>query len=324
MECQHATELIISAADGELVDAALLTEARMHCVTCPHCRAVERLLEREPALQSPKAPVALVSRIESAAAEIALEHREAAAAPAVEPTPATPSPTARRRWVGIVALASTAAVLFVGLSVGALMIGMFAGHDEASETVVELREDPAAEPEAGAAGTQDTLAAGTQESVAPAYVVFDGVVYVQSAEAVPSLLATAGTVVSDLGTGSSGEHAALSEPGTTDPLFVQGPSGGYMSFSRVTRTLAQTEYALASDAPVTHFGRWPTLPSAYGVPENADGSPTFTERGFDDHGQPVFAPATRVFDGAFAIAPGTGEGDPAAGNPNWTWWVKVE
>lgn len=324
MECQHASELIISAADGELVDAALLTEARMHCVTCPQCRAVERLLEREPALPSPKAPESLVTRLESAAADVAREYRETAAAPVVVLPAETPSLTTRRRWIGIVALASTAAVLFVGVSIGALVIGLRAGHQVASETEVELREDSAAAPSTGDTGAEDTLAMGAQESVAPAYVVFDGFVYMQSAEAAPSQLATAGTVISDLGTGSSGEHTAMSLPGTVDPVFVQGPAGGYMSFSRVTRTLAQAEYALASDTPITHFGRWPALPSAYAVPGSADGSPTFTERGFDDHGRAIFAPATRVFDDAFAIAPGTAEGDPAAGNPNWTWWVKVE
>lgn len=328
MECQHATELIISAADGDLVDAALLTEARLHCATCPDCLRVERLLQREAALSAPKAPASLVARLETLGADIAREHRESASPPVAElPSdvlPAGQQHLPRRRWVGAVALVSTAAVLFLAMSVSTLVLNSRGGQQEkAEETAFDLRtQDSAASAPESAAG--DVPAPTAELQAAPAYVVFEGLVYVQSAEAVPSVLTTAGTVVSDLGTGSSGDHTVMSAPGTVDPVFVQTEAGTYLSFSRVVRTFARSPYALASETPIATFGQWPGLPAAYLAPENADGSPTFSKRGFDDHGQSVFAPATRVLDDAFAIAPGTPEDDPASGNPNWTWWVEVE
>lgn len=328
MECQHATELIISAADGELVDAALLTEARLHCATCPHCRSVERLLERAPSLAAPTAPADLVAHLESLGADIAREHREAASAPPGEfplEVPLTDTrPSLRRRWIRFGALASAAAVMFVAFGVTGIVMSRQAGQQEATEEMVlDLRTDDSA-----ASAPADTAAGEAAPTAAlpaaPAYVVFDGIVYVQSAQAVPSVLTTAGTVVSDLGTGSSGDHTAMSAPGTVDPVFVQTDGGTYLSFTQVVRTFARSRYALTSETPIARFGEWPTLPDEYPAPENADGSPTFSKRGFDDHGQSVYSPATRVLDDAFAIAPGTPAEDPAAGNPNWTWWVKVE
>jgi hypothetical protein len=43
----------------------------------------------------------------------------------------------------------------------------------------------------------------------------------------------------------------------------------------------------------------------------------------DDAGVTVFSRIGEVPDRGFAIAPGTPSGDPAAGNPNWTWWLPV-
>lgn len=317
MECQHASELIISAADGELVDATLLTEARLHCITCPECRAIERLLEREHALSVPVAPESLVSRLDA----IARDEARRVARPVVTEAPSMVPPISpQRQWSRFVALAGAAAVLLIGLSVGALINGP-AGEQVAADNETAMQDERASE--SAAPPDEDARAFSTaEESAIPAYVVFDGVVYARSDEPSPSGLTTVGTIVSDLGTGTSGDHPAMSEPGTVDPLYVQGPDGAYMSFGAVVRSLDEEEYALTSDQPITHFGQWPTLPSAYAVPESSDGSPVFVKRGFDDHGQAFFGPPD--IGDAFAIAPGTPVDDPAAGNPNWTWWVKVQ
>jgi hypothetical protein len=92
----------------------------------------------------------------------------------------------------------------------------------------------------------------------------------------------------------------------------------------VRRDYQGTSYRLQS-AGITEYGGWPTIPP--GIPKptpenNADGSPVFTLDGQDTSGTPVYrriGADTRL---GIAIAPGTAAEDAAAGNPNWTWWVR--
>jgi hypothetical protein len=44
----------------------------------------------------------------------------------------------------------------------------------------------------------------------------------------------------------------------------------------------------------------------------------------DDRGREVFVPFGAYVSGGFALAPGTPADDPAAGNPNWTWWEPID
>ena len=110
-----------------------------------------------------------------------------------------------------------------------------------------------------------------------------------------------------------------------DVIFIRPtPSAdAYVALPRVTRTLGGKRYALSTgDATrrvrrVAHAARrrCPT-------PTAADGSPTFAPAGTDDTGLPdLRARGCRRRRRASPSRPGTPSSDPAAGNPNWTWWV---
>jgi hypothetical protein len=104
-------------------------------------------------------------------------------------------------------------------------------------------------------------------------------------------------------------------------LFVPADeSGGYLEFARVVRSLGRMEYGLVTGTPLQWYGQWPTLPARFTTPLSPDGSPTFVLAAKDDLGVDVYIPPSgRIADG-FAVAPGTQPTDPAAGDPNWTWW----
>ena len=54
-----------------------------------------------------------------------------------------------------------------------------------------------------------------------------------------------------------------------------------------------------------------------------DGSPTFREAGKDTGGAKVYTAGGAKPTTGFAIAPEAAAGDPASGNPYWTWWVPL-
>lgn len=322
MDCLQASEIVSLAIDGELVDAARLAEARSHCASCPQCASLLRVLDRVRAVPTPKAPDALLARLEGAAAQAAERVRAEAAAP--EP-PVALHPHVRARTPRLVAFASAAAVLLVAFTVGSIALLSRSVPETAGELTTLSDEQystvPSAEPEMGAA--EDSTAMRTQEQAAPPYVLYGETVYVQSSLPAPSTLTTVGSVWSDLGSGSAANHAALLAPGTDEPLFVQAAPGQLLSFTRVVRTLGRAEYALVTDVAIARFGEWPTLPSEIPQPESADGKPVFHRIGFDDTGVNVYGLLTSSIDEGFAIAPGSAASDPAAGNPNWTWWERV-
>jgi hypothetical protein len=106
-----------------------------------------------------------------------------------------------------------------------------------------------------------------------------------------------------------------------DIVFVRSTdtSETYVAFRRVIRTFGGKAYSLWGSG-ITRYGQWPALPSRFTTPTAADGSPTFVSAGKDDSGLEIYAPQGASADQGFAVAPGTTTGDPAAGDPNWTWW----
>jgi len=144
----------------------------------------------------------------------------------------------------------------------------------------------------------------------------------------PSAAATAGVVTSALDDAASEPTTMPAYADPIDPhlIWVQTHDGRTLAFRLVTRTYAGDEFALESGSGVLRFGEWPTLPQRFAPPTSSDGSPTFRYFGFDDRGVRIYVPAgarPRPLDG-FAVAPGTSPDDPAAGNPNWTWWSRVD
>ena len=126
---------------------------------------------------------------------------------------------------------------------------------------------------------------------------------------------------SSLETTQVSTHDVLGGP---DPsvVYVKDAEGTLFAFERATRTFSARQYAL-SGGSITAYGTWPKLPSGVETPTNPDGSPQYVEAGTDSSGVTVYRPVGGDAATGIAVAPGTAPSDPAAGNPNWTWWVPV-
>lgn len=332
MDCPQVCEVFSAAHDGEPVDVTLLSEAKTHVETCAECRRFTALLERLDAAASPRASAELLARLEARTAPVAAELRDATSTveSAEHESTTIPIPHPRRSWAPrFAAFASAAAVLVVALTVGTIaLIGNVprAGTESASTEQLRATETPLV-GETYDAGAADTAATAQPEAAAaPAYVTFGEEVWVLvgAAAPAPSALATAGAVTSTLDDGGSGDRPVYFAGADDSTLYARTADGRYLAFERVIRTRGRTEYALVSGSPITAFGMWPTLPDRFDTPTQPDGSPTFRFFGKDDAQFDVYVPPGGRIEDGFALAPGTPVDDPAAGNPNWTWWQRLE
>lgn len=235
----------------------------------------------------------------------------------------------RRRSQRELVVWASAAVLFVAV-VG---IGTVAGIRTMLPAPVETKSaDTAAATMGGAAPNATTSAPEAADSAlsqtAPAatagsYVTVQGAVYVLSG---PSTIATEGltplgTTVTSLGTGGTPvSHAVFSADDPDRAYVVDGTQ--VLSFDRVTRSFSGSTYQLMS-AELSAYGQWPTLPSNIPAPTSEDGSPTFVEIPSVMQDAAVYRLASSDPSVGIAVAPGSATSDPAAGNPNWTWWAKI-
>lgn len=330
MDCARAEEIILAAADG-LTSPEEVAEAEAHCGSCPTCSRLQRGLRLLAETPRPRAPETVTETVLAAirAAQSRTEER-AVAVHALEPA----GMPGRWRWAGwerrFAGFAAAAAIVIVGLvAVGIALPRLAPAPQEAAvkQAPPNYGVDsgtlaaPQA-PETAGEASSDRVAAA-----APPYVVLDGMVYQLADESArPSAAATAGAVTSALDDPAS-EPATM--PAYADPvdrhlIWVQTHDGRTLTFRLVTRTYAGDEFALESGSEIRRFGEWPTLPSRFARPTSPDGSPTFRYFGFDDRGVRIYVPSgARPLDG-FAIAPGTAPDDPAAGNPDWTWWSRVD
>ncbi len=336
MDCQKAQELLASALDAAIPEAEL-AEARAHCAGCEACAAFLCVTERLGALPAPVAPSALVERLIAIGAEEAASVRAAtqgASAPdADEPAgaPEAPVRSAAKWWAPrLSAYAAAAAVLLVALvATGIGLGGLLGGREAATQSTDSLRTDTAgsslsgAVPPSSAESAKDATAAYGDVAAAPPYVVIDGLVYAPTGPRTvdASSLVTTTPAYTALDTGvdpvALDAYRVTSEPGHA---VVRDSSGTLLGFSAVTRRFGGKDYALEAGAPVTAYGLWPVLPARFAIPTGADGSPTFSFFGKDDLGVRIYVPAGTQPSQGFAVAPDTAPDDPAAGNPNWTWW----
>ncbi|MDO8848629.1 MAG: hypothetical protein Q7W51_09620 [Coriobacteriia bacterium] len=329
MNCPQVCEVLSAARDGEPVDPTMLTEARTHSESCRECAEFVTLLGRLDTAPAPRASEDLLARLEARTAVVAADLREAPPrAIADEPGHAgvhTSRP--RTSWLPRFAALASAAVVIVGaLTVAGLVLvgGQAANEQVAEESLRSAEPAPAGSADDKTGAESDTAAVLTQ-AVAPAYVTFGTEVWtlVQAASPDPSSLVTAGVVTSTLD-GTGGDNPAYFTATDTSALYVKTTDGRYLAFERVIRTLGRSEYVLVSGTQITAFGTWPTLPERFEPPTEADGSPTFRYFGFDDEHLDVYVPLGGRIQDAFALAPGSPIDDPAAGNPNWTWWERLE
>lgn len=332
MDCLQVCEVLSSAHDGEPVDATLLSEARAHAERCAECRSFAALLVRLDAAPAPRASSDLIARLEARTAPVAAEIRQAtsavAGAPEDEPAPVALSHP-RRSWIPrFTAFASAAAVLVLALTVGTVALirsGPHEAEEVASTESLRATETPlGAETYEGAPA--DIAGSAQSEMAAPAYITFGEEVWVLSGAAVPapSALTTAGAITSSLDDGGAGERPVYFAGSDRTVLYARTADDRHLTFERVIRTRGRTEYVLVSGTPIVAFGAWPTLPERFEPPAQPDGSPAFRRFGFDDARLDIYVPPGGRIEDGFALAPGTPTDDPAAGNPNWTWWQRLE
>ncbi len=331
MNCPQVCEVLSAARDGEAVDPTMLTEARTHSESCRECAEFVTLLDRLDTAPAPRASEDLLARLEARTSAVAADLREAhPRAIADEPRYAEVHPVRpRASWFPRFAAFASAAVVIVGaLTVAGLVLvgglGQTASEQVAEDSLRSAETAPVGSADSEAGAESDTAAVITQ-AVAPAYVTFGTEVWtlVQAAAPDPSSLVTAGVVTSTLD-GAGGDNPAYFTATGTSALYVKTTDGRYLAFERVIRTRGRSEYVLVSGTQITAFGMWPTLPERFEPPMEADGSPTFRYFGFDDEHLDVYVPPGGRIEDGFALAPASPLDDPAAGNPNWTWWERLD
>lgn len=328
MNCAEIQELLSAAADGGSDDAIRVVEARTHCDTCPRCARFRDVIALSGPATAPSAPPELVDSLvviaHDEAARLRAEHAEA---PVTLPL-TTEIANRRVAWLPrVTAYVAAAAVVVVSVTVLSLSIGGIGGQKAADETALAPETAlsgaaPTATPESGAPDEQRTTA-DAAASVAPSYVALDGRVFrlAGPATVAPSALTTAGVVASAFdSTGPTGAFTAWYVRTDRTRILIERTSGSLTSFEAVVRPFGAMPYQLVSGGALDAYGIWPSLPSRFAPPTEADGSPTFRYLGTDDLGGSVYVPAGGRIEDGFAVAPGTAPTDPAAGNPNWTWW----
>lgn len=313
MDCDTALSIVMSAGELDTTDLAEYREALEHCESCPECSAELRGAERLSHMPRPVAPSGLADRVlatiekldEDVAAEVVPIRGRGGA-----------------RWSGWGLAISAAAAILIGAFV---VVG-------AGLTYVRMNQERTLAFDVGGGGkdvadaddASEPFLAYTEE--APGYVVYDGRVWQaeELATLVPSDLEEQGTVAADLGTGQVAPRTVFATDDAADGIVIRGEEGPIVKFTQVRRLYEGEWFVLVSDRAIQTFGEWPSLPSSIPTPTADDGAPELESAGTDDLDVAVYTRAGEDPSAGFAIAPGTPPDDPAAGNPNWTWWVPAD
>lgn len=363
MDCMQAQSVISDAIDRMPVDADVLAAAKDHCRSCAECGGFVRALTVVKRAPLPAPPDSLVDRVmadvrteaarqaaerealalaaanaeaeAAAASPVSAEDSDASYADTVEPFAEPPARLPRMSRRTVLAAWSAAAVIFVAAVIFgtvASIRSMSAPPPVASSAITA--EKTAIAPNAsdqtygGAAAPSASGAAPTApsaEATSPSFITVSGEVYSltgSETSVTAAQLSNGGQTVSSL---DGTTRSTLTVLRGTDPnrVFVSPTPGTLLAFDRVTRQYAGKTYKLLS-ADIAKFGVWPTLPGTMTPPSNPDGSPTFTKVGPDGSGTIVYRLSSGTADEGIAVAPGSPSNDPAAGDPNWTWWVRMQ
>lgn len=361
MDCLTAQGLISDALDRAPLDAAELTEAKEHCQGCASCSVFVRTLLLVRSTPTPAPPVDLVDRVMTTVRAEAAQARQASEQAAAEnqtvPTDdattvtgdssaaatqripdalrdkrGTPLQAARTWMRGLsrqeaITWASAAVIFIAAVGIAATAgVRLLTTPPATDASLASEREMSAkygaADAGQGAADSAASIAAPSVEA-AGSYITVQSVVYVLSG---PSTIATAGlapagTVTSALGSGMGPKSHTVFKADDPDRIYVlDTTSGQLLAFDRVVRTFSGNRYQLTSDA-LSDYGQWPNLPANISEPTSPDGSPTFTRLADDESGTPIYRLAGGNELAGIAVGPGSGQSDPAVGNPNWTWWT---
>ena len=307
MDCPDAQMTFSAEFDGETVPEGVRAEAGAHCDSCAECAAFRHALGVLSAIPAAAPPDDLADRTITAVADAAAADALAATA-AVTVVSASAKPASRGRtwlWVGSAAALVAAVVLVFAV------VRLASGPSGAQQAPVVVLTTPAPAPAPATAA-------------APPYVTLNEFVYIVGdiIQVSSSQLATAGTVVSSMGTADAPAtlraYSLAGQPGT---VVVLKTDGSYVRCGAVVRDFQGTTYQLVAGTTIQNFGTWPVLPQTVSQPVSPDGSPALTSAGTDGLGVTVFRLLGSSAQQGIAVAPGTPAGDPAAGNPNWTWWL---
>lgn len=364
MDCHEAQRIISEALDGEPIAPATVREAKDHCAGCRDCLAYVKSLAVVSRTPLPEPPADLADRVmtrvraeaESISAERALEAAaveeaaEAEAETAGERNAATTLPDMapvdvkalwarllrpeNRRAVAIWAGAAAALVVLIGfLAVaGVNSILHTAGVQSAKSTNLSTSERDSGLTGQSAAGstppssaeTTSGVTAGAASQPSADYIVAGGYVYrlLGPSSYARSNLTTGGTTSSSLaGADAPKSHAYYLAPEKHKIVLDDGMGGLYV-FELVTRDFAGNQFALRS-GDIASYKTWPTLPPPMQAPTNGDGTPEYQLAG-TSLGVNAYVKAGTTADAGIAIGPNTPATDPAAGNPNWTWWTPLK
>ncbi len=323
MDCPDAQMTMSAEFDGETVPRETRDEAAAHCESCSGCAEFRGALETLAAMPTPTPPADLVDRALAAVAEArAADARATQEAAVVAAVSVRGKPAPRRNtwlWVG-----SAAALVAAALIVFAVvrLAGVPSAATEARSGVLATAGSAASGAPGPAVASPAPIA-----TTAPPYVTFNDFVYVvgDTISVSTSQLTTAGTVVSSMGTvDTPATLQTFRLVGQPRVLVVLKANGSYVRCTAVVRNFQGTTYQLVAGTTIQNFGTWPVLPSTVSQPVSADGSPALTSAGTDDLGVPVFRLLGSSAQQGIAVGPGTSPGDPAASNPNWTWWLPAQ
>jgi hypothetical protein len=198
--------------------------------------------------------------------------------------------------------------------------GYIAGDADSADEQAMVENTQAAPP----VSQRDIAGGAAAEEAAPAsraeYITVGAYVYryTGTTDVGGSEVATLGTTLTALDTETAPRQFEVVSRREGDAVIVA--EDRTLGFELVTRTLQGRTYAMQSRA-LSGFGQWPTLPDGFAEPTSDSGAPTFAPSISDDSGVAVYTPGGASPRDGFAVAPGTATSDPAAGNPNWTWWA---
>ena len=162
---------------------------------------------------------------------------------------------------------------------------------------------------------------GVSISAGPNYVVFKEIAYrlVGPSTLEKSQLTLLGTTTTSFDGGAMRARDVKGATGIPG-VYMEDDTGRLMEFKPVERVFEGRTYQLHS-ADLAAFGIWPALPAGIATPSSSDGSPTFSAAGADPSGVTIYRRTSSTVAEGIAVAPGAPSGDPANGNPNWTWWM---
>lgn len=359
MDCREAQVILSAMADRTSVGSEELAHVKAHCRRCMECAAFATAIAQIRRVKAPQAPRGLAKRIATIVAEqmaaerptqeetveeadtaVAAMAAPAAAAAVTEPEPAAaaadepeaggfsiPWLSRERLWTVIAAVGTSAAVVLLAIAVSGQLSGRAGIDREAQEAITRSLSGPTA----GVATVDQAPASGSaataERSQAPPFIAFNGRVYAPSTaaeEVNASHLTTVGTIYSALG----GNDAPASldvytRPGDTS-IVIRKPDGTYQVCAPVVRSLGDAVYQLTTGADLARYGVWPRLPADIPEPTVASGAPVFIGAGNDDLGVKIYARIGLDTTSGIAVGPGARSSDPSGGNPNWTWWVRVQ